>query len=67
MIISPPQSRLRVVDDDRRLRELLVKFLSENDFLVSSAANAAEARAYLASQSVDLIILDIKHFKILSN
>lgn len=53
------QSRLLVVDDDRRLRELLVKFLSENDFLVSSAANAAEARAYLASQSVDLIILDI--------
>lgn len=53
------QSRLLVVDDDRRLRELLVKFLSENDFLVSSATNAAEARAYLASQSVDLIILDI--------
>jgi two-component system phosphate regulon response regulator OmpR len=54
-----PQSRLLVVDDDRRLRELLVKFLSENDFLVSSAANAAEARAYLASQSADLIVLDI--------
>lgn len=53
------QSRLLVVDDDRRLRELLVKFLSENDFLVSSAANAAEARACLASQSADLIILDI--------
>ena len=56
---SLTQSRLLVVDDDRRLRELLVKFLSENDFLVSSAANAAEARAYLAGQSVDLIILDI--------
>jgi two-component system phosphate regulon response regulator OmpR len=54
-----PQSRLLVVDDDRRLRELLVKFLTENDFLVSSAANAAEARAYLASHSVDLMILDI--------
>lgn len=53
------QTRLLVVDDDRRLRELLVKFLSENGFLVSSATNAAEARAYLASQSVDLIILDI--------
>jgi two-component system, OmpR family, phosphate regulon response regulator OmpR len=54
-----PQSRLLVVDDDRRLRELLVKFLTENNFLVSSAANAAEARAYLASQSADLIVLDI--------
>jgi two-component system phosphate regulon response regulator OmpR len=56
---SSPQSRLLVVDDDRRLRELLVKFLSENGFLVSSAANAAEARAYLASHAVDLMILDI--------
>jgi two-component system, OmpR family, phosphate regulon response regulator OmpR len=59
MTTSSAQSRLLVVDDDRRLRELLVKFLSENDFLVSSAANAAEARAYLASQSVDLMILDV--------
>jgi len=54
-----PQSRLLVVDDDRRLRELLVKFLNDNDFFVSSAANAAEARAYLASHCVDLMILDI--------
>lgn len=59
MTNSSPQFRLLVVDDDRRLRELLVKFLSESGFLVSSATNAAEARAYLASQSVDLIILDI--------
>lgn len=59
MTNSQTQSRLLIVDDDRRLRELLVKFLSENNFLVSSAANAAEARAYLASQSADLIVLDI--------
>jgi two-component system phosphate regulon response regulator OmpR len=51
--------RVLVVDDDRRLRELLVKFLKENDFLVTSAANAAEARACLATQPVDIIILDI--------
>lgn len=53
------QPHLLVVDDDRRLRELLVKFLSENGFFVSSAANAAEARAYLASHCVDILILDI--------
>jgi two-component system phosphate regulon response regulator OmpR len=52
-------ARLLVVDDDRRLKDLLVKFLSENHFLVSSAGNAAEARAHLASQPVDLMILDI--------
>ncbi|MDF3033779.1 MAG: chemotaxis protein CheY [Alphaproteobacteria bacterium] len=59
MTTSQTQPRLLVVDDDRRLRELLVKFLSDNGFLVSSAANAAEARAYLASQPVDLVVLDV--------
>lgn len=55
----PEIHRILVVDDDRRLRELLVKFLNENNFMASSAANAAEARAYLASQPIDLMILDI--------
>lgn len=50
---------LLVVDDDRRLRDLLTQFLSEHDFKVSSAANAAEARAHLAAHHVDLIILDV--------
>jgi two-component system, OmpR family, phosphate regulon response regulator OmpR len=50
---------LLVVDDDRRLRELLVQFLKEKDFKVSAAANAAEARVILTSQGADLIILDI--------
>ena len=36
-----------VVDDDNRLRELLRKFLTENDFRVTSSANAAEARNIL--------------------
>jgi len=59
MTDSPPQPRLLVVDDDRRLRELLVQFLNDNGFLVLAAANTAEARAYLASQPVDLMVLDI--------
>lgn len=50
---------LLVVDDDRRLRELLTKFLLEQNFRVHSAGNAAEARAHLAQQAYDLMILDI--------
>ncbi len=53
------KGHLLVVDDDRRLRELLAQFLKDRDFKVSSAANAAEARALLATHSADLIILDI--------
>lgn len=48
-----------VVDDDRRLRDLLVKFLKENGYRVCSAHSAAEARVQLALNKVDLIVLDI--------
>lgn len=48
-----------VVDDDRRLRQLLKTYLSENGFRVSAAANAAEARAHLEGLVYDLIVLDI--------
>jgi two-component system phosphate regulon response regulator OmpR len=50
---------LLVVDDDQRLRELLFAYLQENGFRVQAASNAAQARAHLASQKFDLIILDI--------
>lgn len=48
-----------VVDDDTRLRELLHKYLSENGFRVTMAADAAEARKTLASMTFDLLILDV--------
>ena len=48
-----------VVDDDNRLRERLRKFLTENDFRVTSSANAAEARNILRSLKFDLLVLDI--------
>jgi len=47
-----------VVDDDARLRELLRQYLSENGFMVVTAADAAEARARLAMLAFDLIVLD---------
>ncbi|MBW8308938.1 MAG: response regulator [Candidatus Paracaedibacteraceae bacterium] len=48
-----------VVDDDRRLRELLTKFLKEAGFRVQAAAVAAEARIQLAVQHFDVMVLDI--------
>ncbi|MBR9973002.1 response regulator [Magnetospirillum sulfuroxidans] len=48
-----------VVDDDDRLRQLLRKYLSDNGYLVSTAADAAEARAKLAMVEADLIVLDV--------
>ncbi|MBT5309082.1 MAG: DNA-binding response regulator, partial [Rhodospirillaceae bacterium] len=37
-----------VIDDDVRLRDLLVQFLSENGFRVSAASDAADARTRMA-------------------
>lgn len=48
-----------VVDDDTRLRELLRRYLSENDFIVSVAAGAEEARRLLTGITFDLLVLDV--------
>jgi two-component system, OmpR family, phosphate regulon response regulator OmpR len=48
-----------VVDDDRRIRELLKRYLSDNGFRVTTAEHAAEARARLEGLSFDLIVLDV--------
>lgn len=48
-----------VVDDDKRIRDLIERFLSENGYRVSTAEDAAMARAGLRGFSFDLLILDI--------
>jgi two-component system, OmpR family, phosphate regulon response regulator OmpR len=57
--MSNAEPHLLVVDDDARLRELLRRYLSENGFRVTVAAEAAEARASLASFAFDLVVLDV--------
>ena len=48
-----------VVDDDDRIRNLLKEFLSENNYMVSSAENADEAKNKLKYLKFDIIILDV--------
>lgn len=48
-----------VVDDDDRLRLLLSKYLSDQGFMVTAAASAAEARRKLSAFIFDLLILDV--------
>lgn len=50
---------LLVVDDDARLRALLQRFLTEQGFRVTAAADAAVARRALAAVSFDLMVLDV--------
>ena len=57
--MSEDRPHLLVVDDDTRLRDLLRRFLCDNGFRVSAAADATEARAHLAVLSFDLLIVDV--------
>jgi len=50
---------LLVVDDDRRIRALLLRFLVAEGYRVSTAETASEARAKLEGLSFDLLILDV--------
>src|SRR5204862_2461767 len=50
---------LLVVDDDRRIRDLLSRFLHGEGYRVTTANNAADARAKLGSLSFDLLVLDV--------
>jgi len=50
---------LLVVDDDRRIRDLLSRFLASEGYRISTAGSATEARAKLSGLSFDLLILDV--------
>jgi two-component system, OmpR family, phosphate regulon response regulator OmpR len=52
-------AHLLIVDDDRRIRILLQRYLSQEGYRVTLAGNAAEAAAALKNFSFDLIVLDV--------
>ncbi|MBL4596889.1 MAG: response regulator [Robiginitomaculum sp.] len=54
-----PETHLLVVDDDDRIRNLLKKYLTQQGFRVSTAADATKARKLMKTLSFDLLILDI--------
>lgn len=59
---EPPRDdapHILVVDDDRRIRELLKQYLADHGNRVSTAGDAAEARSCLRGLTFDLIILDV--------
>jgi two-component system, OmpR family, phosphate regulon response regulator OmpR len=48
-----------LVDDDRRIRDLLSRFLASEGYRVTTAASASDARAKLMGLHFDLLILDV--------
>ena len=53
------EAHILVVDDDDGIRDLVKKYLNENNFLVTTAKNAEDADKKTNIIKFDLIILDI--------
>ena len=53
------QTHLLVVDDDMEIAALLKRYLSAQGFVVSAVGNGHDMRAALATDSVDLVLLDL--------
>ena len=53
------KNHILVVDDDDRIRNLLKDYLSENNYIVSTAKNAEQAKIRLKYIKFDTIILDV--------
>lgn len=58
-ILPDDAPHLLIVDDDRRIRDLLSRFLQAEGYRVTTAETAAEARAKLDGLCFDLLILDV--------
>lgn len=48
-----------IVDDDRRIRQLLASYLSQNSYRVTQAGNVREARNAMTGLSFDAVVLDV--------
>ena len=53
------KNHILIVDDDDRIRSLLKDYLSENNYIVSTAENADQAKEKMKYMKFDTIILDI--------
>jgi two-component system phosphate regulon response regulator OmpR len=57
--MSESKTRILVVDDDLRLRDLLTRYLTEQGFNVRAVGDAAAMDRVLAHDRFDLIVLDL--------
>ena len=53
------KAHILVVDDDDRIRDLVKQYLNENNYLVTTALSAEDAKKKVDTIKFDLIVLDI--------
>ena len=52
-------AHILVVDDDEGIRNLVKQYLNENNFLITTASSAEDAKEKISIVKFDLIVLDI--------
>src|SRR5258708_25843919 len=57
--MADPKTKILVVDDDLRLRDLLQRYLTEQGFAVHTVSDGAGMDKALARERVDLLVLDL--------
>ena len=58
-MVGGADQHILIVDDDRRIRQLLASYLSQNSYRVTQAGNAGEARKAMTGISFDAVVLDV--------
>ncbi len=53
------KAHILIVDDDDRIRELVKQYLNDNDYLVTTANSAEDAKEKVNILKFDIIVLDI--------
>ena len=53
------KAHILVVDDDNRIRDLLKEYLNSNNFIVSTAIDAENAKKKISQFKFELIVLDV--------
>jgi two-component system, OmpR family, phosphate regulon response regulator OmpR len=57
--MAEPKTRILVVDDDLRLRDLLQRYLTEQGFTVHTVSDAAGMDKMMSRERFDLLVLDL--------
>jgi len=60
MIRGASHKKILVVDDEKSIREMLVKFLADRGYRTCGAASGAEAMKVLKREKPDVVLLDIR-------
>jgi DNA-binding response OmpR family regulator len=58
-LISSNPAHILVVDDDPRIRQMLIRYFEDEGYLVSTAGDGTEMKVQLRQKEIDIILLDL--------